>query len=288
MPQPDPQPVAWVTGAAGLIGNYLVRSVAARDYGYVARGLTRQEIDLTNCTAVKTLFEKEQPSLIIHCAAMTKTAECQKNPELAFKLNVDVTAFLSELAANLPFIFFSTDLVFDGKAGNYKESATVNALGVYAETKLAAEAAVLTNPRHTVIRTSLNGGTSLTGDRGFNELIRHAWRQKETTRLFMDEFRSPIPAEVTARAVWELAEKKVVGLFHLSGSQRLSRLEIGRLLAARWPELNPKIKAETLKEYQGAPRAPDTSLDCSKAQALLSFPLPGLTDWLAAHPQEKF
>ncbi len=288
MPQLDPKPVAWVTGAAGLIGNYLVRSAAARDSGYIARGLTREEIDLTNFASATALFDKEKPSLIIHCAALTKTADCQKNPGLAFKLNVDVTVFLADLAANNPFIFFSTDLVFDGKAGNYKESAQVNPLSVYAETKVTAEAAVLANPRHTVIRTSLNGGTSLPGDRGFNELIRHAWQRKETTRLFMDEFRSPIPAEVTARAVWELADKKVAGLFHVAGSERLSRLEIGRLLAARWPELQPKIEAETLREYQGAPRAPDTSLDCSKAQALLSFPLPSLTEWLATRPEEKF
>jgi len=288
MPQRAPKPIAWVTGAAGLIGNYLVRPTVARDARYVVRGLTREEIDLTNFSSVKALFEKEKPSLIIHCAALTKTAECEKNPRLASKLNVDVTVVLAELAANIPFIFFSTDLVFNGKAGNYKESAPVNPLSVYAETKVTAEAAVLANPRHTVIRTSLNGGTSLTGDRGFNELIRHAWQRKEITRLFMDEFRAPIPVEATARAVWELANKKVAGLFHVAGSERLSRLEIGKLLAARWPELNPKIEAEPLKEYQGAPRAPDTSLDCSKAQALLSFQLPGLTDWLVTHSEEKF
>jgi dTDP-4-dehydrorhamnose reductase len=146
----------------------------------------------------------------------------------------------------------------------------------------------LANPRHTVIRTSLNGGTSPTGDRGFNEQIRRAWQAGQTLNLFSDEYRSPIPAAVTARATWELLEKKQVGVFHLAGAERLSRAQIGEALAARWPQLHPKFKVGSLKDYQGAPRSPDTSLNCAKAQAQLSFPLPGLISWLNENPAEIF
>ena len=97
-------------------------------------------------------------------------------------------------------------------------------------------------PKHTVIRTSLNGGTSPTGDRGFNEQMRRAWQAGQTLRLFTDEFRSPIPAVVTARAVWELAARDRPGLYHVAGSERLSRWQIGQLLAARWPQLKPGIE----------------------------------------------
>jgi dTDP-4-dehydrorhamnose reductase len=78
------------------------------------------------------------------------------------------------------------------------------------------------------------------------------------------------------------------GLYHVAGSERLSRWQIGQLLAGRWPQLKPRIEPGSLKEYSGAPRAPDTSLNCAKAQDLLSFPLPSLTEWLAAHPDEAF
>ncbi len=192
------------------------------------------------------------------------------------------------MAADIPLFFLSSDLVFDGRTGNYDETAPVNPLSVYAETKVAAEQIILANPRHTVIRTSLNGGASPTGDRGFNEQMRRAWQAGQTLRLFTDEFRSPIPAEVTARAIWELAGQGRTGLYHLAGSERLSRWQIGQLLAARWPELQPRIEAGSLKDYAGPPRAPDTSLNCAKAQALLSFQLPGLTGWLSAHPDEAF
>lgn len=278
----------WITGAGGLIGSYLVRAAAHHAPGANVVPLTRDRLDLADFAAVRSAFRQRPPQLVIHCAAISQSPECEANPTLARKLNVEVTALLAELAADIPLVFLSTDLVFDGRSGNYDETAPVNPLSVYAQTKVAAEQVLLANPRHTVIRTSLNGGTSPTGDRGFNEQMRRAWQAGRTLRLFTDEFRSPIPAAVTARAIWELACQGRTGLYHVAGSEKLSRWQTGQLLAARWPQLQPGIEAASLKEYAGAPRAPDTSLNCAKVQQVLSFPLPGLTEWLSAHPEEIF
>ena len=279
---------AWVTGAGGLIGSQLVKLAPAFAPDWNVHGLTRAELDLADFAAVRRAFEQERPGLVIHCAALSKSPACQADPGLARLLNVEVTRRLAELAANIPFIFFSTDLVFDGKLGNYPEDATVNPLSVYAETKVAAEQIVRVNPKHTIIRTSLNGGTSPNGDRGFNEEMRRAWQAGKTLNLFTDEFRSPISAAVTARAVWELATQPCPGVYHVAGSERLSRWQIGQMLAARWPQLNPRLQPGSLKDYAGAPRPPDTSLNCAKVQKLISFPLPGLTEWLKANPHELF
>jgi dTDP-4-dehydrorhamnose reductase len=283
----DKRPV-WVTGAAGLIGRYLVAAAPEAAPGAGILGLTRARLDLTDFGAVCAEFRLRQPRLIVHCAALSQSPECQANPRLARKLNVEVTTLLAELAADIGFVFFSSDLVFDGKAGNYDETAPVNPLSVYAETKAAAERVVLGNPKHIVIRTSLNGGTSANGSRAFNEQMRRAWEAGRAVHLFMDEFRSPIAAKVTAMAVWQLAARDKGGIYHVAGAERLSRLRIGQLVAARWPQLHPRIVPGSLREYTGAPRAPDTSLNCAKAQACLSFPLPGLTQWLAEHPDEVF
>jgi dTDP-4-dehydrorhamnose reductase len=278
----------WITGAGGLIGNWLVQLAPDGAAGARIIPLTRSDLELTDTPAVRRRFDQERPNLVIHCAALSKSPECQRNPELARLVNVDVTARLADVAAAVPFIFFSSDLVFDGKTGNYDESAAVNPQSVYAETKVAAERVVMANPRHTVVRTSINGGVSPSGERGFNEQMRLAWQSGQTLRLFTDEFRSPIPAPVTARAVWELARSNRPGLYHLAGGERLSRFQIGQLLAPRWPHLNPRFEAASLREYVGAPRSPDTSFNCAKIQALLSFPLPGLTAWLDANPAEVF
>jgi len=278
----------WITGAGGLIGNYLVGLAPRFAPQFEAIGLTRGQLNLLDVVAVRSAFHAQKPAAIIHCAAMSKSPECQAQPELARRCNVEVTAMLAELAAEIPFLFFSTDLVFDGRKGRYNETDAVEPLSIYAETKLAAEQVVLANPGHTVIRTSLNGGTSPTGDRGFNEQIRRAWQAGQVPSFFSDEYRSPISAAETARATWELLLERATGLYHIAGAERLSRADIGELLAARWPQLNPKFTASSLSDYRGAPRSPDTSLNCAKAQALLSFPLPGLSDWLRENPHAIF
>lgn len=271
----------WITGAGGLIGNYLVQTAERFAPGYRTVGLIHSELDITDFSAVKERFRRSAPAAIIHCAAMSRSLECQAQPELARKTNVDATRNLAELAAEIPFVFFSTDLVFDGKAGGYDELAPVSPLSIYAETKVEAEHAVLSNPLSLVIRTSLNSGRSPTGDRGFDEQMRNSWEAGKTLRLFTDEYRSPLPAEVTARAVWELLAYEARGVFHVAGAERLSRWQIGQLLAARQPEVRARMQPCSIAEWQGAPRPPDTTLNCAKAQALLSFPLPRWTDWLA-------
>ncbi len=288
MIEPNYKPIVWITGAGGLIGNYLVQTAPQLDFAFQPIGLTRASLDLLDFAAVRAAFQAQRPAAIIHCAAMSRSPDCQANPALARKINVETTAALSELAANSPFFFFSTDMVFDGRKGNYVETDAVNPLSVYSETKVAAEQIVLANPRHTVIRTSLNGGTSPTGDRGFNEQIRRAWEAGQTLNFFSDEFRNPIPAVVTARATWELLTKNQTGLFHVAGAEKLSRAQIGELMAARWPQLKPQFKVGSLQDYRGAPRSPDTTLNCAKVQAQLSFPLPGLSEWLREHQDVAF
>jgi dTDP-4-dehydrorhamnose reductase len=278
----------WITGAGGLIGNYLVQTAPQFAPRWRVRALTRDQLDFLDFDAIRREFQKDQPQLVIHCAAVSTIAGTEANPSLARRLNVEVTRQLAELAAEVRLIFLSTDVVFDGRKGNYVESDAVNPLHLYGETKAAAERIVLANPRHTVVRTSINGGISRTGNRGFNEQIRHAWEAGQRMKLFTDEFRSAIPAVETARAVWELANKECPGLFHVAGAERLSRWQIGQLLARRFPELRANIEPASAKDFPGPPRALDTSLNIAKVQRVLSAPLPGLGEWLTANPNEPF
>jgi len=275
--------VAWVTGAGGLIGSHIVRSAPA---GWRVVPLTRGQLDLGDFNAVRERYRRERPDLVIHCGAISKSGECEQHPETAWRINCDATRVLAECAGDAGFIFFSTDLVFDGRAGFYNEASEPNPLTVYAKTKAAAERAVLENPRHTVIRTSLNGGTSPTGDRGFTDQLLAAWRSGLKPKLFADEFRSPLMAEITARATWVMATQQATGVYHVAGAERLSRYEIGVLVAARVPELHPQIQRASLHDYPGPPRAPDTSLDSTKAQALLGFLLPRFSEWVEEHWQK--
>jgi dTDP-4-dehydrorhamnose reductase len=279
--------LAWLTGANGLIGNYLAQTAPKFASQKKIRGLTRADFDLLDFKSVEREFKKDRPQLVIHCAAMTSVAEVQKNPQLARRVNVEATRFLAELAAEIQFVFFSTDLVFDGREGNYTETDRTNPLHVYGETKVVAEEIVLKNPRHLVVRTSLNGGVSRAGN-AFNEQLRRSLPSAgRGMTLFTDEFRCPIPAVETARAVWELAEKNDAGIFHVAGAEKLSRFQIGQLLVSRWPEVKTEIQSSLAKEFVGPTRALDTSLDISKVQKVLSRSLPKFSEWLAKNPDAE-
>ena len=279
---------AWITGANGLIGNYLVQTAPKFAPRWRARALTRTDFDLLDFGAVEREFKKDKPQIVIHCAAITLVGDAEKNPTLARRVNIEATKFLAELAAEISFVFFSTDIVFDGRKGDYSETDTPNPLHLYGETKLAAEKIILKNPRHLVVRTSINSGTSPSGNRAFNEHLRRSLQNAgQGMKLFTDEFRCPIPAVETARAVWELAEKKCSGIYHVAGAEKLSRFQIGELLVKRWPEMTAKIESGSAKDFPGPPRALDTSMDISKVQKVLSRPLPKFSEWLAANPQEK-
>lgn len=279
-------PRVWITGAGGLLGSYLLKTAPQFAAGWQAIALRRGELDLTDFAAVRARFHADRPDAVIHCAAVAHPPVCQHDPGAARKMNVEATGCLAGLAADIPFFFFSSDLVFDGQRGNYVETDAPNPVSVYAETKVAAERGVLASPRHTVLRLSLNFGKSPTGRRAFNEMLRDDLAAGKNFSLFIDEFRCPTAALVTARATWELLRHRATGLFHLCGADRLSRWEIANLLLPRWPALPGKVQPDTVRNYQGPPRPPDSSMNCAKVQRLLSFRLPGMAEALVQHPEE--
>jgi dTDP-4-dehydrorhamnose reductase len=272
-------PRAIITGAAGLIGHYLIKSAWRWAPEWRVEGLTRSDLDLTDQSAVSSAFLRSQPDLVIHCAAMSRTQDCERDPEGAKRINVEATRTLSRLARDIRFIFVSSGEVFDGISGGYDESAQPNPINVYGRTKLEAEHVVLENPLHTVVRIVLTAGTSVNGDRSFVEDMVRTARAGKDVMLYADEFRCPLPAAVIARALWAIRDAS--GLFHLGGSERLSRWEIGEALLPWYPELGGRLVKTSSSSHKGARRPADLSLICDKIQRGLSFPIPGLRSWLS-------
>ena len=274
-------PLVLITGAAGLIGHYLIKTAPRWVPQWEVRGITRQDVDLTDAAKLTGVVRSLKPLAIIHCAALSRTKDCQQDPELARRINVEVTAHLAQLSQDIPFIFLSSGEVFDGRTGWYGETDEPNPINVYGRTKLQAEETVFKNPRHTVVRIVLTAGTSKTGDKSFvEEMCRTAKAGKDVT-LYADEFRCPLPAGVIARAIWALVDLKQPGLYHLGGCERLSRWEIGETLLPWYPELKGQLVEGSARNHIGSPRPADLSLRCNKIQSLLSFRIPGFREWLA-------
>ncbi|HJS67219.1 MAG TPA: sugar nucleotide-binding protein [Nitrospiraceae bacterium] len=143
-------PLVLITGAAGLIGYYLVKTAPRWAPQWDVRGIARREVDLTDAAPLTFVVRSLNPQAIIHCAALSRTKDCEQDPERARRINVEATAHLARLSQDIPFIFLSSGEVFDGRAGWYGETDEPNPVNVYGQTKLEAEQTVLQNSGHTV------------------------------------------------------------------------------------------------------------------------------------------
>lgn len=275
------EPTAVVTGAGGLIGSYLVKTASRWAPMWRVVGLTRRDVDLADAARVRDLWRTLNPHVVIHCAALGRTKDCEQDPDRARRINVEATRYLAELSRDIPFVFLSSGDVFDGRKGWYTETDEAHPINVYGKTKLEAERIVLRQVRHTVLRIVLTAGTSPSGDRSFVEDMCRLARAGKSVTLYADEFRCPLPAGVIARVVWELIEHERPGLYHLGGRERLSRWEIGQALLPWYPELECRLVEGSARSHTDAPRPADLSLRCDKIQSLLSFRLPGFREWLA-------
>jgi dTDP-4-dehydrorhamnose reductase len=268
-----------VTGATGQLGAYLVRELVERGSEVVAwggsqtalvAGVPARPVDITDEPGLADAFAEAGPAVVIHAAAMSAVADCARHPARAQTVNAHGTAILALLcnATGARLVYVSTDLVFDGEAAPYAERDEPSPLTVYGRTKAAGESAVLASPGHAVVRVSLLFGPSRNGKANFFDGQVAALRTGRPVRLFHDEWRTPLGLATAARALVGIATSDVSGLLHLGGSERMSRLEMGRRLAAHLGVEPGGIEATGRLAPEGEPRPRDTSLDSSRWRSL--------------------
>ncbi|HEV3205047.1 MAG TPA: SDR family oxidoreductase [Gemmataceae bacterium] len=281
-----------LTGASGQLGGYLLRELQTFNANVTAWtgertgqkfGVTWRPVDLANQDHVITAFHEAQPSVVIHAGAVTSVADCYRNPIRAEQVNAKATALLTQLAANVraKFVFTSTDLVFDGKKGSYREQDPPCPLSEYGRSKVAAEKPVLEYSRGTVVRVSLLYGPTLTGRPSFFDNLVDSLRRGRSIALFEDEWRTPLDLETAAQGIVRIADSDFVGLVHLGGPERLSRLEMGFRLAALIgcdPKAIVVSKRDSVRTGESRPR--DVALDSSLWRQL--FPTQPWRSWKEA------
>jgi dTDP-4-dehydrorhamnose reductase len=241
-------------------------------------------VDLADADAVASAFRQAQPTAVIHAGAVAIVAECLRDPRRAQQVNVHGSAILAELAAEAGarLLYVSTDLVFDGAKGWYREPDVPAPLSVYGRTKLEAERAVLAIPRSAVLRPSLLFGPTRVGRPSFFDQQLAALRERKPLTLFTDEWRTPLSLITAARALAALVRSDFCGLLHLGGPERLSRWEMGLRLATALHADPAVLVAKTREQVPSAePRARDTSLNSSKWRELFpQLPWPSWPDTL--------
>lgn len=264
-----------LTGASGLLGPYLLKEAAGRGCTFTSwsgskpasiNGCDCQPVDLSRTSDVKNAFTAAKPTHVLHAAARSSLVDCFQHPEQAGKVNAAGTALLTELCHQhgARLLAVSTDLVFDGEKGAYREADQPRPLSVYGQTKLDAERAVLNIAGNLVVRVSWLAGPSLSGRGSFFQQMIDALRTGKPLRLFADEWRTPLGLPTAASALWELLLGDISGLLHLGGPQRLSRYDMGLSLAKHLgmdaAAILPSVRADVPAPE---PRPRDVSLDSS-------------------------
>ena len=278
-----------VTGASGQLGSYVLRHLAGRGAEVAAWtgarsgdlfGVPLRPVDLADAGAVADAFREAHPAVVVHAGALARVADCHGDPARAERVNTRGTALLAELAAEAGarLVYVSTDLVFEGERGWYREEDAPAPLSVYGRSKAAAEPAVLAVPRAAVVRVSLLFGPGIGGRPSFFDEQVAALRAGRPLTLFADEWRTPLSLAVASGALLTVADSDFTGLLHLGGPERLSRLEMGQRLAAFLGADPCGIVAVSREQGPAAePRPRDVALDSSRWRML--FPVQPWPTW---------
>jgi dTDP-4-dehydrorhamnose reductase len=253
-----------VTGGTGTLGGTLVRLAPERGWEVRATWHTREpaaeaewvRADVRDADAVARAVEGVD--------AVVHTAYHQGGDD-EWSTNVDASETVARAAAGRRLVHLSSDIVFDGTMGHYREDDVPAPVNSYGRSKAEAELRVADrHPSATIVRTSLIYGVP---DGPQERLARHG------TRFFVDELRSPVHVEDLAGAVLDVLELDVPGPLHLGGADDISRFDFALLLGADESRIE---RAQTTPD-----RAPDVTLDSSQAASLLTTRLRGVREVLA-------
>jgi dTDP-4-dehydrorhamnose reductase len=277
-----------ITGSNGLLGQALVANLLARKIDFLATSLgenrnpdcandSYESLNITDERAVDVLIDRYQPTAIIHTAAMTNVDLCEKEVENCRILNIQSTEYLFDAARlnSIHFQLLSTDFVFDGEKGNYKETDEVGPLSVYAKSKVEAENLLIFSDytNWSIVRTIIVYGRGHNLSRG--NIILWAKEQLEAgkqIKIVNDQFRSPTFAPDLAEGCVLIIENDETGIFHLSGPECFSIFEIVTKIAQFWKlDQNLIEPAETNSLAQTAGRPPKTGFNLSKARSKLGY-----------------
>ncbi len=277
-----------ITGSNGLLGQKIVRQALKKGITFLAtsKGDNRnpdcpsekyQSLDICDATEIENVFSDFEPTHIIHTAAITNVDACELNPEECELVNVTATRYLFEAAQkiNAHFQLLSTDFIFDGEKGNYKETDEPNPLSVYAKSKVDGEAILLNSDykNHSVVRTIIVYGIGNNLSR--NNIVcwaKEALSKGQTMNIIDDQFRAPTWADDLAWACLRICELNKIGIYHISGPETLSIYTIVERVANYFglsTETLTKTDSSTLN--QPAKRPPRTGFDLTKSRDELGY-----------------
>ncbi|WP_456459668.1 SDR family oxidoreductase [Reichenbachiella sp.] len=277
-----------ITGSNGLLGQKLVKLLLDQGVDLVATacGTNRIdylstpfeycELDITNQDQVNEVIGKYQPNAVIHTAAMTNVDQCEQEQAGCRKLNVDAVKYLVEACErhNVHLVHLSTDFIFDGEDGPYKEDDKANPISYYGQSKLDAEEIVkAAKCKWAILRTVLVYGITPGMSRSNIILwVKENLENGKPLKIVDDQWRTPTLAEDLAMGCFLAATKGATGVFNISGEEMLTPFDMAKQTADYFDldfSLVTRVDASTFS--QPAKRPPKTGFILDKAKEVLGY-----------------
>ncbi len=256
-----------VFGASGFVGFYLKRYFNAVGTAQSDKNGNRK-VNFLDENEIVEIINNEKPDLIINSAGLTNVDECERNPDLAFKLNGDSVRIIARESqkVNAKFVQISTDYVFDGTKGNYKETDSPNPINVYGKSKLLGEENALNCLDSIVLRIEMPYGINLAKNKEvFFESIVNNLRASKAINVANDQIISPTYVEDIANAIDILVKNRQRGIFHLASKEHFSRYEFAIKIADVFNFDKSLIKGTSLDSFKLVAKRPkNTYLNIDK------------------------
>lgn len=278
-----------ITGVSGLLGSNLAFNLSDRfeiagtyhSNPMRFNGYECFPMDLKRADETWSIIRRVKPQMVIHCAAQTGVDYCEEQPEEAFRVNVEGTESLAKAAAHAgsKFVYISTDSIFDGETGGYREDAKPGPVNVYAESKLLGERATQSYAEdHLIIRTNIYGW-NVRPKLSLAEWILDGLENGRQVPAFSDIYFSPILVNDLAEVLAEMVAADLTGIYHVAAADRCTKFDFARMVCQTF-EKDPELVCSAGSEEVGlkALRPKDTSLDVTKVSKVLGKSMPTVSD----------